>query len=459
MVARHRAVPGRQRAAGVPRRRALLRRLRLRPGLRAAGARRPRWTVARTWSCCATPTAGSCRWVSAETVARGDRAHRIPRSASTARTTRRARWPTRVAAVQAGATHVQCTANGYGERAGNADLFAVDREPGDQARHAGATARIARRADPRLPCPCRDREHRPERPPGVRRAVGLRPQGGVARERDQGGSGAVQPHRSGRPSATTCGCWSPRWPVGPASSSRDVSSASTWPAGRRRCPARSQGEGAGGGAAGRSRRPTRHWNCCCATRSTRSDQVEQAPFTLESYRVLIDHARGRRRRGRGDGQGAGGRAAGDRDGRGERAGARAGRRSAGGVAAASVVDGQCRAGRLQGPHPDQLARHRRRDPGAGGVDRRRRGSGRRWGCTATSSRPVGWPCATRSCTRRCGSEPLWGDVLGGPGWAAVRPALLVVRFSVRLGFVAGSARRSWVLASVVWWCRCRWGEC
>ncbi|HKS48221.1 MAG TPA: citramalate synthase [Amycolatopsis sp.] len=30
-----------------------------------------------------------------------------------------------VAAVQVGATHVQCTANGYGERAGNADLFAV----------------------------------------------------------------------------------------------------------------------------------------------------------------------------------------------------------------------------------------------------------------------------------------------------------------------------------------------
>jgi 2-isopropylmalate synthase len=30
-----------------------------------------------------------------------------------------------VAAVHAGASHVQCTANGYGERAGNADLFAV----------------------------------------------------------------------------------------------------------------------------------------------------------------------------------------------------------------------------------------------------------------------------------------------------------------------------------------------
>ncbi|MGH3630731.1 MAG: citramalate synthase, partial [Sciscionella sp.] len=30
-----------------------------------------------------------------------------------------------LAAVHAGATHVQCTANGYGERAGNADLFGV----------------------------------------------------------------------------------------------------------------------------------------------------------------------------------------------------------------------------------------------------------------------------------------------------------------------------------------------
>ena len=30
-----------------------------------------------------------------------------------------------IAAVEAGVTHVQCTANGYGERPGNADLFAV----------------------------------------------------------------------------------------------------------------------------------------------------------------------------------------------------------------------------------------------------------------------------------------------------------------------------------------------
>src|SRR5690348_18359633 len=30
-----------------------------------------------------------------------------------------------LAAVDAGATHVQCTANGYGERVGNANLFPV----------------------------------------------------------------------------------------------------------------------------------------------------------------------------------------------------------------------------------------------------------------------------------------------------------------------------------------------
>ena len=30
-----------------------------------------------------------------------------------------------VAAVEAGVRHFQCTANGYGERAGNADLFAT----------------------------------------------------------------------------------------------------------------------------------------------------------------------------------------------------------------------------------------------------------------------------------------------------------------------------------------------
>ncbi|GAA4950660.1 hypothetical protein GCM10023238_16200 [Streptomyces heliomycini] len=43
------------------------------------------------------------------------------RLASTPRTTPAARSPNTLAAVDAGATPVQCTANGYGERVGNAN--------------------------------------------------------------------------------------------------------------------------------------------------------------------------------------------------------------------------------------------------------------------------------------------------------------------------------------------------
>ncbi|MEU6642412.1 citramalate synthase [Saccharomonospora sp. NPDC046836] len=53
-----------------------------------------------------------------------------------------------IAAVQAGATHVQCTANGYGERAGNADLFAVTgnlvAKLGMEVLPAGAAAELTR---------------------------------------------------------------------------------------------------------------------------------------------------------------------------------------------------------------------------------------------------------------------------------------------------------------------------
>ena len=48
-----------------------------------------------------------------------------PASASTARTTRPARSPTPSPPSRRGVEHFQCTANGYGERPGNADLFAV----------------------------------------------------------------------------------------------------------------------------------------------------------------------------------------------------------------------------------------------------------------------------------------------------------------------------------------------
>ena len=86
-----------------------------------------------------------------------------------------------VAAVQAGATHVQCTANGYGERAGNADLFAVvgnlmtkmglpvlpDGALADMMRVSHALAELANIA--------------PEHPPGLRRLVRVLAQGRPAR--------------------------------------------------------------------------------------------------------------------------------------------------------------------------------------------------------------------------------------------------------------------------------------
>ena len=48
-----------------------------------------------------------------------------PRSGCTSTTTAAARWPTRWPRCGAGATHVQGCVNGYGERAGNADLSAA----------------------------------------------------------------------------------------------------------------------------------------------------------------------------------------------------------------------------------------------------------------------------------------------------------------------------------------------
>ena len=166
-----------------------------------------------------------------------------------------------VAAVQAGATHVQCTANGYGERAGNADLFAVVGNLVTKLGMPGPTGRAPRRADPHLARVGGDRQHRSRHPPGLCRDVSVRPQGGPARECDQGGSGAVQPHEPGGSSATGSGCWSPRWRAGPVSSSRDPSSAWTWPPTPTPCRRWSRPSRSGRPRAGRSRPPTPRWNC------------------------------------------------------------------------------------------------------------------------------------------------------------------------------------------------------
>ena len=98
----------------------------------ATGPTRPtpwRWCAPRprpgpTWSPCATPTAACCRpsWATWSPPCAGRTGARLgihchdDTGCAVANT---------LAAVDAGATHVQCTANGYGERAGNANLFAV----------------------------------------------------------------------------------------------------------------------------------------------------------------------------------------------------------------------------------------------------------------------------------------------------------------------------------------------
>ena len=121
---RHRGVPARRGPAGVPRRRALLRRLPLRPGHRAAGAGGRASTAGADVAVLCDTNGGMLPLGIAEVV-----------TEVAARTGFRlgihcqddtgCAVANSVAAVQAGATHVQCTANGYGERAGNADLFAV----------------------------------------------------------------------------------------------------------------------------------------------------------------------------------------------------------------------------------------------------------------------------------------------------------------------------------------------
>ena len=132
-----------------------------------------------------------------------------------------------LAAVDAGATHVQGTLNGYGERTGNADLVSVvanlELKLGRQVLPDGLPARGH---------PGRARRRRRHQLPArfaaaVRRRLRVRAQGRAARERDQGRPEPLPAHGPRAASATTCGCSSPTWPGAPRSSSRAASSAST----------------------------------------------------------------------------------------------------------------------------------------------------------------------------------------------------------------------------------------
>ena len=150
---RHRVAPAGRGAAGVPRRRALLRRLPRQPRLRPRGA--PHGVRGRR---------------------RGGRAvrHQRRHAARLGRPTSCTTWSRRpasrvgihchndtgcavantLAAVDAGATHVQGTLNGYGERTGNADLVAWwPTSSSSSDRRSCRPACCARRPGSRTPSP------------------------------------------------------------------------------------------------------------------------------------------------------------------------------------------------------------------------------------------------------------------------------------------------------------------
>ncbi len=180
-----------------------------------------------------------------------------------------------IAAVEAGVKHFQCTANGYGERPGNADLFAV---VGNLQLKLGL---------PVLPDGCLEKAMRVSH--GIAEIANIAPdthqptsgprhsltRRGCTRARSK--LTRCSTTTSTRPwSATTCASWSPRWPAGPASSSRHASSVWTWPASRRRCPGSPSGSRSWRRTAGASRPRTPRSSCWSApncpetSRSSRS---------------------------------------------------------------------------------------------------------------------------------------------------------------------------------------------
>ena len=117
-------VPEGRRPAGVLRRRALLRRLQGQPRVHPAGARGGGHQRRRLRSCCATPTAARCPTRCSASSARSrayfgaDQQLGIHTQNDTGCAVANS-----VAAVLGGATQLQGTINGYGERTGNANLM------------------------------------------------------------------------------------------------------------------------------------------------------------------------------------------------------------------------------------------------------------------------------------------------------------------------------------------------
>ena len=173
-----------------------------------------------------------------------------------------------LAAVDAGATHVQGTINGYGERTGNADLVAVvanlelklDR-PGAAGRAARATPPGSRTRSPRSPTSRRRRGSRTSASSAFAHKAGLH---ASAIKVDPNLYQHIDPVGVGNDMRLLVSDMAGRRQhraQGPRARLRPVRRPG---AGR---PGHRAGQGAGGRAATRSRRRTRRSSCCSPRRS------------------------------------------------------------------------------------------------------------------------------------------------------------------------------------------------
>ena len=275
-----------------------------------------------------------------------------------------------MAAVAAGVRHVQATINGYGERAGNANMVSI---LANLALKTAARARARRRRRPGRPDRAVARRVAeianisPERLPAVRRPVGVRPQGRRPRRGRRQGRAELPAHRPDR-----------RRQRGPA---RRVASSAAGPTPR-----------SGPSSSATSSRASSTRACC--RRSIKQLEAEglafegaEARFELLIRRHQADYvaavpdrrlhlprraARRPRAAGRGDRQGRGRRRGPPHRGRRQRPGQRPRRGAAQG--APGVLPGARRRPprRLQGAHPRRRRGDRRADPGDHRFVRRRR---------------------------------------------------------------------------------------
>ena len=351
-----------------PRRRALLRRLPVRPGLRACAPCSPRFEAgAEVVALCDTNGGMLPDWVARDRRTRSAAPSDPTRSLGMhAHNDSGCAVANTLAAVEAGCAHVQGTRQRLRRAHRQRRPDRGRREPRAQARAAGAAAptraaRRADRADPDRARHQRDHQHRPVRAPAVRRRQRVRAQGRPAR---------VARSRSTRTSTST--------PTRP-SVGNDMRMLVSDMAGRASIelkgrelgfdlvgPAASCSPGSPTGSrtprptATPTTPPTRRSSCCCVEEL---DGQRPQYFRVESWRVIVERCRrARRRRRRPRRPSSCTRAASGCVSTGEGNGPVNALDHALRQALAPRLPGArgVRAHRLQGAHPRRDARHRRR---------------------------------------------------------------------------------------------------